>query len=206
MTKALGKATRTVRKPRTSQSVAAAPASPTFYLVEQEEGAHGHGAAHASPTPLGFWHWSGKVYGERSQDWLDVQSQGGNVNLALLLYHLDLLRIPVDLTDLQPALVQTEAVLLPWRTLRQQAKSRVGAEEYQTMLGENGLGPANSSYVSALGDDKFATTMIETAAASKLTPAAPGWAILPAGPTNAPASRSLLISIRIASWSPTCTR
>ena len=55
MTKALGKATRTVRKPRTSQSVAAAPASPTFYLVEQEEGAHGHGAAHASPTPLGFW-------------------------------------------------------------------------------------------------------------------------------------------------------
>ena len=54
--------------------------------------------------------------------------------LAVLLYHLDLLRIPVDLTDLQPALVQTEAVLLPWRTLRQQAKSRVGAEEYQTML------------------------------------------------------------------------
>ena len=55
MTKAPGKATRTVRKPRTSQSVAAAPASPTFYLVEQEEDAHGHGAAHASPTPLGFW-------------------------------------------------------------------------------------------------------------------------------------------------------
>ena len=91
-------------------------------------------AVHELPTPLGFWHWSGKVYGERSQDWLNVQSQGGNVNLALLLHHLDLLRIPVDLTDLQPALVQTEAVLLPWRTLRQQAKSRVGAEEYQTML------------------------------------------------------------------------
>ena len=91
-------------------------------------------AVHELPTPIGFWHWSGKVYGERSQDWLDVQSQGGNVNLALLLHHLDLLGIPVDLTDLQPALVQTEAVLLPWRTLRQQAKSRVGAEEYQTML------------------------------------------------------------------------
>ena len=91
-------------------------------------------AVHELPTPLGFWHWSGKVYGERSQDWLNVQSMGGNVNLALLLHHLDLLRIPVDLTDLQPALVQTEAVLLPWRTLRQQAKSRVGAEEYQTML------------------------------------------------------------------------
>ena len=91
-------------------------------------------AVHELPTPLGFWHWSGKVYGERSQDWLDVQSQGGNVNLALLLHHLDLLGIPVDLTDLQPALVQTEAVLLPWRTLRQQAKSRLAEEEYQAML------------------------------------------------------------------------
>ena len=48
--------------------------------------------------------------------------------------------------------------------------------EYQTMLGENGLGPANSDYFSALGNDKFAKAMIETAAASKLTPAAPGWA------------------------------
>ncbi len=63
-----------------------------------------------------------------------MQSQGGNVNLALLLHHLDLLGIPVDLTDLQPALVQTEAVLLPWRTLRQQAKSRLAEEEYQAML------------------------------------------------------------------------
>lgn len=52
------------------------------------------------------------------------------------------------------------------------------SEEYQTMLGENGLGPANSQYVSSLGDDKFAQTMIETAAASKLTPAAPGWAAI----------------------------
>lgn len=52
------------------------------------------------------------------------------------------------------------------------------SEEYQTMLGENGLGPANSDYVSALGDDKFARTMIDTAAASKLTPAAPGWAAI----------------------------
>lgn len=52
------------------------------------------------------------------------------------------------------------------------------SEEYQTMLGENGLGPANSEYVDSLGDDKFATTMIETAEASKLTPAAPGWAAI----------------------------
>lgn len=48
--------------------------------------------------------------------------------------------------------------------------------EYQTMLGENGLGPANLEYASSLGDDKFAQTLIDTAADSKLTPAAPGWA------------------------------
>lgn len=88
----------------------------------------------ALPTPSEFWTWSTGAYGQRSQDWLHVQSMGGNVNLALLLHHLDLLRIPVDLTDLQPALVQTEAVLLPWRTLRQQAKSRLAEEEYQAML------------------------------------------------------------------------
>ena len=50
------------------------------------------------------------------------------------------------------------------------------SEEYQTMLGQNGLGPGNSQYTSALGDDEFAQTMMATAAASKLTPAAPGWA------------------------------
>ncbi|WP_245534439.1 extracellular solute-binding protein [Xylanimonas cellulosilytica] len=50
--------------------------------------------------------------------------------------------------------------------------------EYQQLLGENGLGPANADYASALGDDKFAQTMIETAQASKLTPAAPGWAAI----------------------------
>ncbi|MDF1478290.1 extracellular solute-binding protein [Leifsonia sp. H3M29-4] len=48
--------------------------------------------------------------------------------------------------------------------------------EYQTMLGENGLGPANLDYASALGDDQFAAALIESAAGSKLTPAAPGWA------------------------------
>jgi N,N'-diacetylchitobiose transport system substrate-binding protein len=52
--------------------------------------------------------------------------------------------------------------------------------EYQQMLGENGLGPANSQYVDSLGDDEFAQTMIETAASSKLTPAAPGWASIEA--------------------------
>jgi N,N'-diacetylchitobiose transport system substrate-binding protein len=50
------------------------------------------------------------------------------------------------------------------------------SEEYQTMLGENGLGPANLDYASSLGDDQFATALIDSAAESKLTPAAPGWA------------------------------
>ena len=54
----------------------------------------------------------------------------------------------------------------------------VFSQEYQTMLGKAGLGPGNSDYVSSLGDDKFATTLIETAAASKHTPAAPGWAAI----------------------------
>ncbi|GAB3063889.1 sugar ABC transporter substrate-binding protein [Intrasporangium mesophilum] len=48
--------------------------------------------------------------------------------------------------------------------------------EYQQMLGKAGLGPANSDYVSSLGDDQFAKALIESAANSKLTPAAPGWA------------------------------
>jgi N,N'-diacetylchitobiose transport system substrate-binding protein len=54
------------------------------------------------------------------------------------------------------------------------------SEEYQTMLGQNGLGPGNSTYTSSLGDDEFAQTMMATAAASKLTPAAPGWAAVEA--------------------------
>ena len=50
--------------------------------------------------------------------------------------------------------------------------------EYQTLLGQNGLGPANSDYVSALGDDQFAVALRESASNSKLTPAAPGWAAI----------------------------
>ena len=48
--------------------------------------------------------------------------------------------------------------------------------DYQKMLGENGLGPANLDYASSLGDDQFAKALIDSAADSKLTPAAPGWA------------------------------
>ena len=91
-------------------------------------------AIHELPTPLAFWHWSGKVYGTRSQDWLSLQAQGGNINLALLLHRLDQDGIPVELGTLQPALVQTEVVLTPWRALRQNAKARLDEAEYQSML------------------------------------------------------------------------
>ena len=54
------------------------------------------------------------------------------------------------------------------------------SSEYQQMLGKNGLGPANSDYVSSLGNDQFAKALIESASNSKLTPAAPGWATVEA--------------------------
>ena len=50
------------------------------------------------------------------------------------------------------------------------------SSEYQNLLGQNGLGPANSDNVSSLGDDIFAKALIDSASNSKLTPAAPGWA------------------------------
>ncbi len=52
------------------------------------------------------------------------------------------------------------------------------SEDFQKLLGTNGLGPANKNYVGSLGNDKFAQTAIETAAVSQLTPAAPGWAAI----------------------------
>ncbi len=52
------------------------------------------------------------------------------------------------------------------------------SDEYQQMLGENGLGPGNTDHVDSLGDDQFATALIESALNAKLTPAAPGWAAL----------------------------
>lgn len=53
------------------------------------------------------------------------------------------------------------------------------SEEYQTMLAENGLGPANLDYadtyteVAAMGD-----IALQAAESAKLTPAAPGWAAI----------------------------
>lgn len=53
------------------------------------------------------------------------------------------------------------------------------SDEYQTLLAENGLGPANtdfgSVYVDAAADPEIAQISLDTAAAAKLTPAAPGW-------------------------------
>jgi len=53
------------------------------------------------------------------------------------------------------------------------------SDEYQTILAENGLGPANtdfgSVYVDSAADPAIAEISLETAAAAKLTPAAPGW-------------------------------
>jgi len=55
------------------------------------------------------------------------------------------------------------------------------SKEYQELLGQNGLGPANSKYTSSLGTDQFAKALIESSSNSKLTPAAPGWASVEAG-------------------------
>ena len=52
--------------------------------------------------------------------------------------------------------------------------------DFQKMLGQNGLGPANSDYMSSLGTDQFAKALIDSASNSKLTPAAPGWATVEA--------------------------
>ena len=50
------------------------------------------------------------------------------------------------------------------------------SEEYQTILGENGLTPALLSLSDLLGDDEFAQASKAAAADAKLTPAAAGWA------------------------------
>lgn len=51
-------------------------------------------------------------------------------------------------------------------------------DEYQNMLGEYGLGPANANNTGSLGSDQFAEALIASASNSKLTPAAPGWAAI----------------------------
>lgn len=50
------------------------------------------------------------------------------------------------------------------------------SDDYQKMLAENGLGPANSTFNDLMGDDSFAAASLAAAENAKLTPAAPGWA------------------------------
>lgn len=50
------------------------------------------------------------------------------------------------------------------------------SDDFQKMLAENGLGPANPEFTSLMGDDEFATAAIDAAANAKLTPASPNWA------------------------------
>jgi N,N'-diacetylchitobiose transport system substrate-binding protein len=52
------------------------------------------------------------------------------------------------------------------------------SDEYQTLLAENGLGPASTEFTSVMEGDKFGEITVETALASKLTPPAPGWAAI----------------------------
>ncbi|WP_382303820.1 extracellular solute-binding protein [Herbiconiux sp. UC225_62] len=50
------------------------------------------------------------------------------------------------------------------------------SDDYQTILGENGLVPAKLSLASTLGTDDVAKAIAEAAANAKLTPASPKWA------------------------------
>ncbi|MET0303888.1 MAG: extracellular solute-binding protein [Aeromicrobium sp.] len=52
------------------------------------------------------------------------------------------------------------------------------SDEYQTILGENGLVPAKTSLSGTLGDTPAAEASAEAAANAKLTPASPNWADL----------------------------
>lgn len=50
------------------------------------------------------------------------------------------------------------------------------SDDYQSMLAENGLGPASPEFTSLMGDDEFAQAAISAAENAKLTPASPEWA------------------------------
>lgn len=50
------------------------------------------------------------------------------------------------------------------------------SEEYQNMLGENGLIPGNTQYADSMGDDVYAQAAVAAALNAKLTPAAENWA------------------------------
>ena len=60
--------------------------------------------------------------------------------------------------------------------LAKKAVALMLSDDYQTILGENGLTPAKVSLSSLLGDDEFGQAAIAAASNAKLTPAAAGWA------------------------------
>lgn len=62
--------------------------------------------------------------------------------------------------------------------LAQKAVALMLSDDYQTILAQNGLTPAKNSLASLLGDDEFAQATIAAASNAKLTPAAPGWALV----------------------------
>ncbi len=60
--------------------------------------------------------------------------------------------------------------------LAKKAVALMLSDEYQTIMGSNGLTPAKQSLAHLLGDDEFGTAAIAAASNAKLTPAAAGWA------------------------------
>lgn len=64
----------------------------------------------------------------------------------------------------------------PDQDLAKELMKIIFSDDYQLMLAENGLGPANSTFNSEMGDDAFAEAAIAAAESAKLTPPAPGWA------------------------------
>lgn len=64
----------------------------------------------------------------------------------------------------------------PDQDLAMELMKIIFSDDYQLMLAENGLGPANSTFNSEMGDDSFAEAAISAAESAKLTPPAPKWA------------------------------
>lgn len=52
------------------------------------------------------------------------------------------------------------------------------SDDYQRLLAENGLGPANPEFTDLMGDDEFALAAVAAAENSQLTPASPNWAAI----------------------------
>ncbi len=64
----------------------------------------------------------------------------------------------------------------PDQDLAKELLKVIYSDDYQRMLAEAGLGPANSKFNSVMGEDEFASAALAAAENSKLTPPAAGWA------------------------------